>query len=152
MSAVVAATEDTPPGVFFVMRNLSSDVNVGSQNRLDPYYLIYIGMDGEIICDHLAPKHLLDTLRLLCKGRSQPDLSLCHSFNKECRDGSDMRIYSDLLGKAIANMVETKEDSDIDSLFKAGGTSALLNNLGGLSDFELICFLVVRPQESQATC
>ena len=152
MSAVIAATEDTPAGVFFVLRNLNSDVNVGSQNRLHPFYLIYIGMDGEVICDHLAPKHLLDTMRLLCKGQSQPDLALCHAFNKDCRDGRDMRRYSDLLGKAIANMVETQDDSDIDSLFKAGGTSALVNKLGGLNDFELICFLVVRPQESQKAC
>jgi hypothetical protein len=152
MSAVVAATEDTPAGVFFVLRNLNSDVNVGSRNRLHPFYLIYIGMDGEVICDHLAPKHLLDTLRLLCKGRNQPDLSLCRAFNKDCRDGKDMRLYSDLLGKAIANMVETKDESDIDSLFKAGGTSALVNKLGGLNDFELICFLVVRPLEAQKSC
>ena len=37
-----------------------------------------------------------------------------------------------------------KEDIDIDSLFRAGGTSALLNQVSGLEDFELICFLVVR--------
>lgn len=148
MSAVVAANEDAPAGVFFVLRNLNSDVNIGSQNRLHPFYLVYIGMDGEVICDHLAPKHLLDTLRLLCKGHSEADLPLCHAFNKECRDGTDMHRYSDLLGKAISSMIETKDESDIDSLFRAGGTTALVNQLGGLNDFELICFLVVRPKES----
>ena len=36
------------------------------------------------------------------------------------------------------------EENDIDSLFKSGGTSALLSVVSGLDDFELICFLVVK--------
>jgi len=37
-----------------------------------------------------------------------------------------------------------KEESDIDSLFSPGGTTALDTRIDGLEDFELICFLVVR--------
>ena len=37
-----------------------------------------------------------------------------------------------------------KTESDIDSLFGSGGTSALVSNISGLEDFELICFLVVK--------
>ena len=40
--------------------------------------------------------------------------------------------------------MHAKEDSDLDSLFRAGGTTALLNQISGLDDFELICFLVVK--------
>ena len=43
-----------------------------------------------------------------------------------------------------ALVVDVKEESDIDSLFKTGGTSALLSAVSGLDDFELICFLVVK--------
>jgi len=55
-----------------------------------------------------------------------------------------MRRFSELLSDAINSILDVKEASDIDSLFKSGGTSALTTNITGLDDFELICFLVVR--------
>lgn len=45
---------------------------------------------------------------------------------------------------AIDSIIDTKAESDIDSLFGSGGTSALVSDISGLSDFELICFLVVK--------
>ena len=65
-------------------------------------------------------------------------------FNEETKDGRDMSDMSSLLSDAITSIIDTKEESDIDSLFKAGGTSALLSSVSGLDDFELICFLVVK--------
>ena len=41
-------------------------------------------------------------------------------------------------------IIDVKEESDIDSLFKTGGTSALLSAESGLDDFELIWFVVVK--------
>jgi hypothetical protein len=55
-----------------------------------------------------------------------------------------MRDVSSLLSDAIDSIVEAKAESDIDSLFKPGGTTALNSKIGGLDDFELICFIVVR--------
>ena len=43
-----------------------------------------------------------------------------------------------------ALVVDVKEENDIDSLFKSGGTTALMSAVSGLDDFELICFLVVK--------
>lgn len=57
-----------------------------------------------------------------------------------------MRQYSALLGEAINSIISVKEESDIDSLFSDGGTSALENKISGLNDFELICFLVVEGE------
>lgn len=51
---------------------------------------------------------------------------------------------SELLSEAIDSIIDIKEESDIDSLFSAGGTSALMGQVSGLDDFELICFLVVK--------
>ena len=51
---------------------------------------------------------------------------------------------SALLSDAIDSIIDTKEESDIDSLVKKGGTSALMSEVSGLDDFELICFLVVK--------
>ena len=55
-----------------------------------------------------------------------------------------MSKYSELLGEAINSIIDIKTESDIDSLFKMGGTTALLSSISGLDDFELICFLVVQ--------
>ena len=55
-----------------------------------------------------------------------------------------MSKFSGLLSDAISSIIEVKEESDIDSLFSAGGTSALMSAVSGLDDFELICFLVVK--------
>ena len=55
-----------------------------------------------------------------------------------------MSDMSELLSEAINSIIDCKEESDIDSLFSAGGTSALMSTVSGLDDFELICFLVVK--------
>ena len=144
LHAVVSATEDAPKGVIFVLKNRNQGVNVDKKNRIHPFYMVYIGDDGEIVCDYLDPKKLLDTFRYLCRGKAEPDLVLCHAFNVETKDGRDMREVSLLLNEAIDSIVNVKAESDIDSLFSAGGTSALLSKVSGLDDFELICFLVVR--------
>lgn len=83
-------------------------------------------------------------MRLLCRGKSEPIRAVYENFNAETDDGRDMAELSELLSEAINSIIDVKEDSDIDSLFRAGGTSALLNQVSGLEDFELICFLVVR--------
>ena len=87
---------------------------------------------------------LLDTLRKLCKGRAAPIRELYEAFNKETKDGKDMSGPSALLSAAIDSILHVKEMSDIDSLFSSGGTSALLSDVNGLDDFELICFLMIR--------
>lgn len=144
LHAVVPATEENPEGVIFVLRNINNNINIDNQNRIHPFYMVYIGIDGAVVCDYLNPKKLLDTVRLLCRGKSEPVLELCEKFNKETDDGRDMEEVSQLLSDAINSIIDVKEESDIDSLFSAGGTSALMSEINGLDDFELICFLVVK--------
>lgn len=146
MHAVVAANPGLglKPGVIFTLRNRNPEVNVDQHNRLHPYYLVYIGRNGEVITDHTEVKLLLDLVRSGCKGRSEPIPTACQSFNKETSDGRNMQIYSELLSKTIRSMIEVKEEKDLDSLFSGGKTTALTNSISGLDDFELITFLVVQ--------
>ena len=144
LHAVVPADDENPEGVIFVLKNINNSINIDNQNRIHPFYMVYIGVDGEIICDYLNPKKLLDTVRLLCRGKKEPIVSLCHKFNEETDDGRNMQEISQLLNDAINSIIDVKEESDIDSLFSAGGTSALMSEINGLDDFELICFLVVK--------
>ncbi|MDD6963747.1 MAG: helicase-related protein [Firmicutes bacterium] len=144
LHAVVPATEELPEGVIFVLRNVNNSVNIDNQNRIHPFYMVYISQDGDVICNYLNPKQLLDDVRLLCRGKSEPIKEVYTKFNEETDDGRNMAEMSELLSMAIDSIIDTKEESDIDSLFSAGGTSALMSNISGLSDFELICFLVVK--------
>lgn len=144
LHTVIGQTEDAPAGVIFVLRNINDSVNIDDRNRIHPFYMVYIGEDGEIVCDYLNPKKLLDTMRLLCRGKSDPVMELCRVFNEKTDDGRNMSAVSELLSEAINSIIDVKEESDIDSLFKTGGTSALLSAVSGLDDFELICFLVVK--------
>lgn len=144
LHSVARATEDTPAGVIYVLKNRSNSVNIDNQNRLHPFYMVYISNDGEVICDHLSPKQMLDKMRYLCKGKTEPIPELYKEFNRETRDGRNMDEFSKLLGEAISSIIEVKEESDIDSFLGGGQVSFLDSEIKGLDDFELICFLVVR--------
>lgn len=144
LHAVVPKTEGCPEGVIFVLKNVNNSVNIDNQNRIHPFYMVYISTEGEIVCDYLNPKGLLDDVRLLCRGKSEPIKALCAQFNRETDDGRNMSEMSELLSMAIDSIIDAKADNDIDSLFKSGGTSALMSTVSGLDDFELICFFVVK--------
>ena len=148
LHAVVPANDELPEGVIFVLKNRNNGVNIDNLNRIHPFYMVYIGVDGEIVCDYLNPKKLLDTMRLSCRGKSEPIKAVYDIFNAETDDGRNMADMSSLLSDTITSIIDTKEESDIDSLFKAGGTSALMSAVSGLDDFELICFLVVKEPHS----
>ena len=146
MHAVVPADKEhgLMPGVIFTLRNRNQGDNVSQHNRLHPYYLVYIGASGEVIATHTEVKRLLDIVRSTCKGRDLPIPDAHRKFNKDTDDGKAMSLYSDLLGKAIRSMIDVKEEKDLDSLFTSKRTSALVNKISGLDDFELITFLVIQ--------
>lgn len=143
MHAVVPSGPDTPPGVIFVLKNRNNSVNIDNRNRIHPFYMVYMGLDGAVQCDYLDPKKLLDTQRLLCRGQDKPIPHAYRVFNQRTKDGRSMGTVSRLLSEAIDSIVDAKAQSDIDSLFSPGGTTALLSEVSGLEDFELICFLAI---------
>lgn len=134
------------PGVIFALKNRNENVKIEYHNRLHPYYLVYVGNDGEVIVDHTDVKRLLDLIRSACIGQSEPIAAVCQKFNELTDDGRKMDFYSTVLNQAINSIIEIKEDSDLDSLFSPGRTTALVNKLSGLDDFELIAFIVVQEE------
>lgn len=144
MSAVVNASELVEPGVMYVLKNKNNGVNIDRSNLLHPFYMVYLSHTGTVICDHLSPKKLLDKMRYACKDKTEPDKALCKQFNKETRDGKNMRHYSDLLQSAIESIITVKEESDIDDFLNGVQGNLFANEIRGLDDFELICFLVIK--------
>ena len=144
LHAVVPSSENTPPGVIYVLKNRNNGVNIDHKNQLHPFYMVYISDDGEVIINHLAPKDMLDRMRQLCKPYRTPHTELCREFNRATRDGKNMKHYSDLLSDAITSIINVKEQSDIDLLLSGFQGELFTKEIKGLDDFELICFLVVR--------
>ena len=133
------------PGVIFVLRNVNEGVNLKGRNQLHPYYLAYVDDSHTVVHGHLEPKAVLDEMRLLCRGKAEADRDLCRAYNRRTRDGRDMRAESALLQDAIDSIVEEREETDLQSFFGEGTTSFADEGVKGLDDFELVCFLVVRP-------
>lgn len=162
LHAITTARKDAPQGVIFVLKNRNNDINIDKKNRLHPFYMVYVGIRNEelgvrneergirnentpfIYINHLDPKGMLDCMRHLCKGRTEPMLDLCRKFNAETRDGQRMGTYSKLLGDAISSLIKVKETTDLFSFFDGDACSLFGNEVRGLDDFELICFLIIR--------
>ena len=147
LHAVVPAdpAKGLEPGIIFALKSISASNAANRQNRLHPYYLLYMGDDGRVIADHGEAKRLLDLLRTAAKGEDAPIPSAYRPFNERTADGQDMSSPSALLNAAIRAMIDVKEERDLDSLFSAGPTTALAHSIRGLEDFELIAFIVVEP-------
>ena len=149
MHAVAASENNIPAGVIYVLKNLNDGVNINDRNRLHPFYMVWISEDGNVVCDHLSPKELLDRMRYICRGKTTPDKKLCAVFNKETKDGKDMSLYSELLENAIDSIIDVSEQSDLDSFLSGGSVSFIDNKVSGLDDFELICFLVIKDKNDR---
>ncbi len=135
-------------GVIFALKAVGGDASANRQNRLHPYYLIYMGEDGSVVADQTQVKRLLDLVRTAAKGVTAPVAEAFRPFNVRTADGQDMSGPSGLLNGAIRAMIDAKEERDLDSLFSTGATTALSHTIRGLEDFELIAFIVVEPAEA----
>jgi hypothetical protein len=72
------------PGVIFALRNRNHAININQQNRLHPYYLIYIARRwAGHIANHTEVKSLLDLVRSSCKGQAEPIQGVCRLFNMQ---------------------------------------------------------------------
>lgn len=112
-------------GIIFVLNNVNKNINIENRNRMPPFYMIYVGMDGEIIANHLQPKDTLDVMRYLSHGKSVPEMKSCAVFNKATGNGKNMENVSKRLEDAIGSIIDAKGEGDIDSFFTGGQTTFL---------------------------
>ena len=145
MHSVVLSDEENgiEKGTIFVLKNINSSVKIESSNQLHPFYIVYIKDDGQVLSNHLSVKNTLDLLRYISKDKKEPLKEAYNKFNDDTNDGSNMSKYSELLNKSIESIINVKEETDIESLFRRGGTTMLQNDIKGLEDFELIAFVVI---------
>ena len=147
----VTTTRDAevPPGTVFCLR---ADGPVAERLRQDGYplaptYTVHVGADGVVLLPHTQAKQLLDRLKRTCQGRDHLDPAAVARFEVSVRAGADLRALQAQLGAAVASVLGQAEARAVESLFSPGGTHALPGERAGLSDFEVLAWIAVLPEE-----
>lgn len=143
LQAVVQAGPGQPAGAIFLLKNIANQTNLSKKNRLHPYYLVYVSQEGETVYSIADTKALLEHLRLITKGKDQPEKDLVVRYNRATDDGLRMEQYSELLQISLENLVETDQETFTDSLFSSGMIDFMDSGVEGADDFELIAFFAV---------
>jgi SNF2 family DNA or RNA helicase len=147
MAVTTSNDADILAGVVFCLRaegaNAAKAADPGYP--LAPHYLVHVGDDGAVLLPHTQAKRILDRLKRLALGRGLPDAVACSRFDKQSRNGEDMKAAQQLLATAVASVVGKSEERAVASLFTPGGTHALKGEFAGSADFEVVAYLVVLP-------
>lgn len=130
------------PGVIMTLKQ--NKIDLGKENSILPYLMIYMTMDGEAKIHYTQSKQILDYFKKLAMGQEKVFSDLVTNFNKETQDGRDMSQYSELLSQAIDLIKGKKESVGLDSLFTPGGTTLQTDLLSSMDEVELISFLIIR--------
>ena len=101
--------------------------------------------DGAVLLPYPQAKRILDRLKRLALGRELADAAASATFDKQTRQGEDMRHAQKLLAAAVASVAGKNEERAVASLFSPGGTHAMKGEFAGSNDFEVLAFLVVLP-------
>lgn len=142
------------PGVIFCLRRNGKQLAEDQKpvGGLDPFFLVYVRDDGSIRHGFAAPKTILDAMRDMCVGRTEPIAALCEVFDRETDKGQNMEGY-DTLALAAVDAIKTN--------YARRALSALAGTKGGKladakaqprseGDFELITWLIIKPEGIEA--
>ena len=168
--AVVPPVAENPvagPGVIFCLRHRGRDEMMTSGeagppehhpssgdeakdfNPLGRYYLIYILDDGTVRLGFAQPKQALNLFRALAAGHASVFEDLCDLFDKNTRDGANMKRYDELVKKAIESIKRTFKERALGNLF-AGRDGKLPSESPSSQEdeYELVTWLVVLKKPS----
>jgi SNF2 family DNA or RNA helicase len=151
--AVTATIDvDIPPGIVFCLRAEGAALAKGeaSDYPLAPTYLVHVGDNGAVLLPYPQAKRIMDRLKRVALGRELPDDGACARFDRQTRQGEDMRHAQKLLAAAIASIVGKAEERAVASLFSPGGTYAIKGEFAGANDFEVLAFMVILPSGPSA--
>jgi SNF2 family DNA or RNA helicase len=131
-------------GVIFCLKQRKKNKKEGHHNPIDPYFLTYVSKEGDIVFSFTQSKKILDIYQKLSSGETDVFVDLVNEFKKETKQGKTMNTYIELLETAVQEILGKNEEKGIASLFTAGGTASLNDDLRSLDDFELISYLVIK--------
>ena len=139
------------PGVIFCLKQTGEtkdDSESEKLNPIQPYYLVHVSDEGEVAIGFTNPKRILERFSQLCVGKTDPNQDLCHWFNDETDNGSDMTVYEMLLDAALKSIhaeyirkVNDQLDASPDSLLPTADSQ-----ITEKTEFELVTWLVIAQE------
>lgn len=130
-------------GVIFCLKQINKDIEPNEYNTLNPFFLVYIKENSEILFNFIQSKKILDLYKKVCSGENKLYPELIAEFNKETKNAKDMSKFTNFLEKTVENIIGKEEEKGIESLFSFNSTN-LGKNSQNVDDFELISFLVIK--------
>lgn len=141
-NGIYSVTEGEQKGVIFCFKHSNFDEKPKSDSSLYPYYLIYLGNDGEVLYGNGKAREVVKVFRKLCYGKNEPIQYLFEKFLNRTDNTNNMKYYSELLNKAVMSIKGEEEEKAIQTTFDFGGFNNFFEEETA-DDFELISFLVV---------
>lgn len=135
--------EEAEKGVIFCLKQVNKDIKPSEYNTLNPYFLVYVKENGEVLLNFIQSKKILDIYKKVCIGEKELYPDLIAEFNRETSNAKDMGKFTNFLEKTVENIVGKEEEKGFDSLFSFDET-ILNNSVQNMDDFELISFLVIK--------
>ncbi len=141
-----AEKEVIRPGVIFCLAQKGQTDGNEEVNPLNPYFLVYVRDDGTVRYNYTNAKQILEIFRLLCQGQKMPYDELCALFNEETANGEKTDKYSELLKKAVHEIVHVFKKKHHIKLTTDRGAVLIPKSkqVSEMEDFELVTWLIVR--------
>jgi SNF2 family DNA or RNA helicase len=137
------------PGVLFCLRQEGINDENLSINPLQPYFLVYVLEDGNIRYGFTSPKQLLDIMRTLCSGKSDPYPVLCQWFDNLTQSGESMQPFNKLLESAMISIQKSYHKRLVELANTKGFTIPPVSmQISEKTQFELITWLVIKDEHT----
>ena len=133
--------EEIPPGAIFCMR---SSVQQKGQSLLAPYYLVYMGEDGETVLGYMQGKRCLDYLKKLCQGKTEVLSELAQQVKRDTNNYANMKAYSSAFQLAIESVIGKSQEVGAASFFSTELVSLNAEGVTSQSDFDIVAFVIVK--------
>jgi len=138
-------SEELDSGVLFCLKSDNPNISIDPNYSIAPYYLAFVGADGEVKIPFTKTKGLLDVLKQLSLGNAKAENDAYKAFMRATSDGWKMQDYQLLLEKAVKSISGKAEEKGVESLFTRGGTTISKHSFKGVDDFEVVSYLIVSP-------
>lgn len=134
--------DEYEPGIIFLLEQVEEDIKAKDYNPFHPYYLTYITYDEKIKYSYTHTKNILDIMKKL-SSEDSVNLKLEEDFKDKTKNYSNMDKNRRLLEKSVEEILGSKEEDGIASLFQSQGTSIGVDKAKNIDSFEVITYLIL---------
>lgn len=125
----------TKEGIIFLLKKT---IKNNPKNFIDPYYLIYSDMNGNIIFSYKEINKILNIYKNMASLNVTVDKNSINKFNIETNYGTNMSKFKDVLNKVLSKIENENASDDFSKMFQK---NAFIDN--EKYDFEVLSLLII---------